>query len=158
MLFSKEGIPDMADKNKGKKTAKKTRMHHVPNLKKEAVESLVEAEAEAEAEAEVEAEAEDEGFKSDPKAESSAKAGSEEIEVEDLVGGLVNIFGDGLGKAVDKTATVVNKTATVGSGLFSDAQSAARPAVSAAMGGVIKICRIADDTFGVKDPGYRDKG
>ncbi len=142
MLFSKEGIPDMADKDKGKKTAKRTRKRHVPGMKAEDSED----------------EAEDEGFKAEPKAESSSKAGTEEIEVEDLVGGLVTVFGDGLGTVVDKTATVVNKTATVGGGLLSDVQSAARPAVSAAMGGVIKICRIVDDSFGVKDPGYRDKG
>ncbi len=128
----------MADKDKGKNTAKKTAKRRVPNR-------MVK-----DSEAEAEAEDEDEGFKAKPKANSSSQAGDEEIEVEELVNGLVAVFGVGLG-------TVVDKTATVGTGLLSNARSAARPAVSAAMGGVIKICRIVDDTFGVKDPGFRDK-
>jgi hypothetical protein len=132
----------MTNTGKGKKTAKKTTKGRVtkgrvPNKKVE--DSKVEDEDEAE----------DEGFKA--KAKSSSRAGTEEIEVEVLVDGIVTVFGEGLG-------TVVDKSATVGVGLLSDVQSAARSVVSATMGGVIKACRIVDDAVGAKNPGFRDKG
>ncbi len=130
----------MTDTGKSKKTAKKKAKKkatkgRVPNKKVE------------------ESEVEDEGFKAKakPKAKSSSKAGTEEIEVEVLVDGIVTVFGKGLG-------TVVDKSATAGGGLLSGVQSAARSAVSAATGGIIKICRIVDDAAGAKDPGFRDKG
>ncbi len=129
----------MAEKAKGKKTTKRKTKFRVPNLRVE------------DSEVEDEAEDEDEGFKAKPKAKSSSTAETEEIEVEDLVDGLVAVFGEGLGAVVDKSATV-------GAGLLSDVQSAVRSAVSAAMGGVIKVCRGVDDAVGVKDPGFRDKG
>ncbi|MCH7487325.1 MAG: hypothetical protein IIC04_10100 [Proteobacteria bacterium] len=119
----------MAGKDKGKKTAKRKTKFRVPNRPVEF--------------------SEDEGFKA--KAKSSSKAGTEEIEVEDLLDGLVSVFGEGLG-------TVLDKSSTVGAGLLSDVRSAARSAVSAAVGGVVKVCRIVEDAVGEKDPGFRDKG
>ena len=142
-VFSKQGISDMAEKAKGKKTNKNGKPKiRVPNRPSEDIE----AEAGAEAEAEVEAEA-----KAEAKAKSSSEPGTEDVEVEDLVDGVVAVIGTGLG-------TVVDKFATVGAGLLSDAQSASRSAVSAAMGGIVKVCRIVDDAVGVKDPGFQDKG
>lgn len=123
----------MAGKDKGKKSAKRKTKFRVPNRPVEFSED----------------EDKGKGFKA--KAKSSSKAGTEEIEVEDLLDGLVSVFGEGLG-------TVLDKSSTVGAGLLSDVRSAARSAVSAAVGGVVKVCRIVEDAVGEKDPGFRDKG
>ena len=134
----------MAEKAKGKKTTKKASKIRVPNLR---VEDGAEAEAEAE----------DEGFRAEaaarvkPEAESSSEAGTEEIEVEDFVDGVISVFGQGLG-------TVVDKSSTIGGGLLSDALSLARSAVSAGVDGIAKVSRVVSDAVGVKGQGSGDKG
>jgi hypothetical protein len=139
-------MSDMAEKAKGKKTTKKETKKatkiHVPNKL---------------AEDDNADEAKDEGFKAkaEPrpkaKAKSSSKSGTEEIEVEDLVDGVVGVFGDGLG-------TVIDKSAVIGGGVLSDATSVARSAVSTVMDGIVKAAGVVNDAVGTKDPGFRDKG